>query len=144
MMRVEQVLAVLCLVAIASAYENYFRMPSPYQYSCIQHNCHRHDRNEKQQHKLHHQSPSSRSPHHLTADPHAHPHEDHHEHNEEYNTLHECLLTCGEYGSLWPRPSKIELAKRTFSLPNCLHQAMKSNRCLMRPVIISDAIFILC
>jgi len=114
-MRVEQVLAVLCLVAIASAYENYFRMPSPYQYSCIQHNCHRHDRNEKQQHKLHHQSPSSRSPHHLTADPHAHPHEDHHEHNEEYNTLHECLLTCGEYGSLWPRPSKIELAKRTVS-----------------------------
>jgi len=139
MMRVEQVLAVLCLVAAASAFEAYFRMPAPYSYTCEQQKCMRYDRNHKQQHMHHHdqevhdQSAPSRNARHLTNEPHEHPHvsDDHHEHshehngvfhthphehNEEYNTLAECQLTCGEYGALWPRPSnKVELAKRTVS-----------------------------
>jgi len=100
------VLAVLCLVAAASAFDNYFRMPPPYRYSCEQHRCVRYDRNQKQQHHVH-QNVNPSSPRHFTGD-------EHHEQNEEYNTLAECQLTCGEYGALWPRPSnRIELARRT-------------------------------
>jgi len=118
-MRVEQAIAVLCLVAAASAFDNYFKMPPPYRYNCMEQQCVRYNRNQRQQDN--HQFPASRPARHLTDDPHEHPHVHPHEHlneehHEEYNTLAECQLTCGEYGALWPRPSnRVNLAKRTVS-----------------------------
>jgi len=84
------------LVATAAAVENYFRMPSPYRYSCLEENCVREEFNaphrEEQQHQHQVQDAAQQARHHHTP--------------QQYTTLEECNLVCGKYGSLWPRPSK--------------------------------------
>jgi len=90
------------LVATVAAVENYFRMPSPYRYSCLEENCVREEYNapRKQQQEQNHQDASQQARHHHTP--------------QQYTTLEECNLVCGKYGSLWPRPSKeVTLAQET-------------------------------
>ncbi|CAL4125344.1 unnamed protein product, partial [Meganyctiphanes norvegica] len=79
------------LVAAVAAVEPYFRMPSPYTYSCIQEKCIREEFNSPTENKQRQQQDQ-----------------------QKYTTLSECSLVCGQYGSMWPRPSgDVTLAPET-------------------------------
>ncbi|CAL4142333.1 unnamed protein product [Meganyctiphanes norvegica] len=72
----------LTLAATAAGMENYFRMPPPYSYSCVDSQCIRGNRVQ----------------------------------SDTYMSLDGCTLTCGQYGSLWPKPSKkVQLSKDLVS-----------------------------
>jgi len=86
----------LALVASVAAFEPYFRMPSPYRYSCFEEKCHREEVNPSDKEE---EDPVQNQRSQLSR---------------KYTTLAECNLVCGQYGSLWPRPSKgVEFAKET-------------------------------
>ncbi|CAL4115686.1 unnamed protein product, partial [Meganyctiphanes norvegica] len=77
------------LVAAVAAVEPYFRMPSPYTYSCIEEKCIREQFNRPTEQRQQ-------------------------QDQQKYTTLSECSLVCGQYGSMWPKPrGDVTLARET-------------------------------
>jgi len=67
-------------------------MPSPYRYSCYEEKCIREELHATPEQRLRQQQKQT----------------------QQYTTQAECNLVCGQYGSLWPRPSKdVTLARET-------------------------------
>jgi len=83
----------VALVATVAAVDNYFRMPSPYRFSCVEEKCIREEvyATPEQRQRTQQQQ------------------------GQQYTTLAECSLVCGQYGSLWPRPTQdVTLARETI------------------------------
>merc|ERR1712008_218739 len=86
-------------VAAVAAVDNYFQMPSPYRYSCVEEKCIKEELHLTPEQKLRQQQRQQQS--------------------QQYTTLSECNLVCGQYGALWPQPSKdvTQAAETTPFLP---------------------------
>jgi len=96
------------LVATVAAVENYFRMPSPYRYSCTaEEKCVREEFNaplQQEQEQSQNQQNIQNQQNQQRFD----------QQSRKYTTLEECNLVCGQYGSLWPQPSKeVQMADET-------------------------------
>jgi len=95
-----KVLVGLVLVAAVAAVDNYFQMPSPYRYSCVEEKCIKEELHLTPEQKLRQQQRQQTQG---------------QQQRQQYTTLSECNLVCGQYGALWPQPSKdVTLAAETI------------------------------
>merc|ERR1711956_119135 len=89
------------LVAAVAAVDNYFQMPSPYRYSCVEEKRIKEELHLTPEQKLRHQQTQQQT--------------QGQQQTQHYTTLSECNLVCGQYGALWPQPSKdVTLAAETI------------------------------
>ena len=73
-----KVLVGLVLVAAVAAVDNYFKMPSPYRYSCVEEKCIKEDLHLTPEQKLRHQETQGQ------------------QQRQQYTTQSACILTCGQ------------------------------------------------